>query len=86
MPQRCLDCNNVTLPNDDTKESAKQCEHCLSTNLECDHPSGHYCNERYCFVCGVCGNESYHGLKELRKLTHNNSSLSDLKELLALDS
>lgn len=82
MPQQCLDCNNVTLPNDDTRKSATQCEHCLSTNLECDHPSGHYCTEKRCFVCHICGHEYNRELKELRKLADNTASLSCLKQLL----
>ncbi len=82
MPQRCLDCNNVTLPDDDTGLSASICEHCSSTNLECDHPSGEYVKEKQCFVCSTCGHEYRAGLMQLRKLAENNHSLSQLTKLL----
>ncbi len=82
MPQRCLDCDKVTLPNDETGESAKQCAHCQSLKLECDHPSGHYDQEKRCFVCGTCGHEYHHGLKQLRTLAQSHSSLSELGKLL----
>lgn len=82
MPQRCLDCNQVTLPNDDTGLSAFTCEHCGSTNLTCDHPSSHYDKEKRCFVCSTCGYEHKRGLKQLQKLAENNESLSQLAKLL----
>lgn len=68
MPKKCLDCNKVTLPNDDNGLSAINCEHCGSDKLTCDHPSNHYVQEKGCFVCSTCGYESKNGLNKLRKL------------------
>ncbi len=82
MPQRCLDCNQVTLPKDDTFKSATQCDYCGSINLECDHPSGEYIKGKQCFVCSTCGHEYRGGLTQLRKLAESNDSLSQLAKLL----
>lgn len=76
MPQRCLDCEKVTLPTHDTGISATQCEHCQSINLECDHPSSEYSKEKCCFVCSTCGHEDNSGLKTLRKFGEHYSKWS----------
>ena len=82
MPQKCLDCNKVILPNDDTGLSATACKYCGSTKLVCDHPSGHFDPIKGCFVCGTCGHEYRSGVKQLRKLAEGNNSLSKLAKLL----
>lgn len=82
MPKRCLDCDRVTLPNDESGLSATNCEHCGSVKLTCDHPSGHYVQDRNCFVCSTCGYEYQNGLKQLRKLAEKNNNLSQLANLL----
>lgn len=84
MPQRCLDCNQVTFPNDNTGLAASTCEHCGSTNLTCDHPSSYYDKVKRCFVCSTCGYEHKRGLKQLQKLAKNNESLSQLAKLLMI--
>ncbi|WP_283392628.1 hypothetical protein [Photobacterium phosphoreum] len=82
MPKKCLDCDEVTLPNDDTRLSAIKCEHCGSEKLTCDHPSGHYVPDKGCFVCSTCGFEYQNGLKQLRKLAERNINLSQLANFL----
>jgi len=85
MPQRCQDCQKVTLPNDISGESALQCEHCKSINLECDHPSGYYSKDKCCFICSTCDHEYHAGLKNLRKYVRKNTALPELKELLEVN-
>jgi DNA-directed RNA polymerase subunit RPC12/RpoP len=85
MPQRCQDCQKVTLPDDVTEKSATQCQHCQSMNLECDHPSGYYSKTKYCFICSTCGHEYYSGLKSLRKFARNNTRLPEFKKILESD-
>ena len=82
MPQRCLDCNKVTLPDDNTGQSVNQCKHCQSFNLVCDHPSGSYSKDKKCFVCSTCGYEYHHELKSLRKYAKTNTDFSTIYELL----
>lgn len=82
MPKKCMDCHKVTLPNNDTGVSATKCKYCGSDKLTCDHPSGHFDQDRGCFVCSTCGYEYQNGVKQLRKLAERNINLSQLANLL----
>ena len=83
MPKRCLDCDRVTLPNDSTGKSVKQCSYCLSTKLECDHPSSSYSKEKRCFICGTCGYEDHNEVERVKKHLNANPTLSKIFNLLS---
>lgn len=85
MPKKCLDCDEVTLPNDDTGISETTCQYCGSTNLVCDHPSGYFDPQKGCFVCSTCGYEYKSGVRQLRKLAEDNYALTQLAKLLNIE-
>lgn len=52
---RCNDCGELTITDDEVP--VEQCEHCGSTRMACNHPSGQFDKARQSFVCSWCGQE-----------------------------